>query len=272
MTDAVLPFGMTYRNLAARLLDEDPFNTGLWHQVDISKSPVHNTRELTDITVRCPIPITREFAQLSFDPSLPWAEDHFTERVSGVPYNPPPSATYWPYGNTARHTDGNTSMFSHTYPERFWPKYANRTATQYNIRDGVRFQYGDLMDVVNLLYAHPLTRQAYLPVWFPEDTGNVQNVRVPCSLGYHFMLRNAELSVRYFIRSVDFVRHFKDDVYMAARLTQWVCDAINRKTDEEYGVGAHMDDGAWIPGRLIMHISSLHSFVGDDAKLKEMIQ
>ena len=66
--------------------------------------------------------------------------------------------------------------------------------------------YGDLDDVVTLLTNDPLTRQAFLPMWFPEDTGVVHGTRVPCSLGYHFMQRDGRLSITYYIRSCDIVR------------------------------------------------------------------
>jgi thymidylate synthase len=117
---------------------------------------------------------------------------------------------------------------------------------------GIRYNYGDLNDVVALLKRSPMTRQAYLPVWFPEDTGANYEQRVPCTLGYHFLLRNGVLGITYFIRSCDFVRHFSDDVYMAGRLCQWVADQVA--------------DGN--VGYLSMHIGSFHIFDGDVAKLK----
>src|SRR5262245_41328374 len=76
--------------------------------------------------------------------------------------------------------------FSHTYMTRYWPK---------GLSTGIEFTPGDLMDIARLLVREPYTRQAYLPVWFPEDTGAVEEQRVPCSLGYHFMLRDFKLHV-----------------------------------------------------------------------------
>lgn len=260
--------------LAGVLRIQTPFNPETWHSVDVSKSPAHRMLEIRDVTMVYNVPY--HLAQLfgDIEPSAPWAEDHFQERVSGQPLNPPPSHRYWPYGNTTRHT--TDTKFSHTYPERFWPKFANVGEKRPNGRqvwvphNGIRYEYGDLMNVVDLLRRNPMTRQAYLPVWFPEDTGNVSNVRVPCSLGYHFMLQRTpehvwRLSCRYFIRSVDFIRHFRDDVYMAGRLMQWVCDQLQP--------GATMDDERFaVPGNLIMHMSSLHAFTGDMAKLKAMAE
>jgi len=110
-----------------------------------------------------------------------------------------------------------------------------------------------LRDVVNLLIKDPETRQAYLPVWFSEDTGATQGQRVPCTLGYHFMIRDNQLHVTYLIRAVDFVRHFRDDVYMAIRLAQWVNHQFN----------LDVSNPKVMMGNLTMHTMSMHCFAGD---------
>jgi thymidylate synthase len=107
---------------------------------------------------------------------------------------------------------------------------------------GIRYQYGDLNDVVEQLRRDESTRQAYLPIFFPEDTGAVHGGRVPCTLGYLFVMRYGFLHCTYYIRSCDFFRHFRDDVYLACRLTLWMTDQLNSGT----------------PGVLNMHIANLH--------------
>lgn len=203
--------------------------------------PQADTIELEDVSFAIQIPTSIDEWQTEIHPDLSWAEDHLLERVSGIPYNPPPSEKWWPYRrqDNQEFKDEN-EKFSHTYPERFWPKLAGNAST---LRRGIRFPYGDLLDLVELLRSRPGTRQGYLPVWNHEDTGAVEGQRVPCSLGYHFMVRNGELKCVYYIRSCDFFRHFRNDVYMAGRLCQWVAEQIQVQ-----------------PGRLVMHISSLHVF------------
>lgn len=181
------------------------------------------------------------------EPNLPWAEEHFHERISGIPLNPPPSHERWPFaqrGNT-EHRD-ESGRFSHTYPERFWPVYANDSEES---RRGIRFMYGDLHDLMMVLKVNSWSRQAYLPVWFPEDlTASNEGQRVPCTLGYHFMRnpRTGLLDMEYHIRSCDFVRFFKDDIYMAGRLLQHVADRVGLTV-----------------GTLVMNIANLHIFQGD---------
>lgn len=266
MTDAV-NFRRDYRHMVASLLDErPPIHTGEWQSMNTTASKAHATYELEDVLVNLnPMPATEGWARGSLKPDLPWADMHFAERVSGIPHNPPPSAASWPYAvrGHADHTD-DAGTFDHTYPERFWPKFANVGNTRPNGRqvfvphNGIRYEYGDLSNVVDLLVRSPMTRQAYLPVWFPEDTGAVYGQRVPCTLGYHFMIRDGALSCRYFIRSCDILRHFVNDVYFAVRLTQWICDQVNAQRENVF----------FEPGHLSMFITSLHGFVGDRAKLE----
>ena len=159
----------------------------------------------------------------------------------------------------AWHPDTGPAAFSHTYPERFWPKVAGKTSSPHQ---GIRFPYGDLNDVVNRLSKSPNTRQAYLPIWHPEDTSEGDNKRLPCTLGYHFIIRDGKLDISYFMRSTDLVRHFQDDVYMAVRLAQWVAEKVTY---------ANVHEGSpdeLRVGNLIFHTANLHIFEQDVDLLK----
>ncbi len=240
-----------------------------WQGQDVSGNRDMTPIELQNVIFEMNMPETMKQAAHQIKPNLPWADDHFEERVGGVPLNPPPSASTWPFAQAghADHTN-DAGQFSHTYPERFWPKHASHPESTCNVdiqaedeeefcdhggpNSGIRYNYGDLQDVVNLLKGDHHTRQAYLPIWFPEDTGTVDGQRVPCSLGYHFMIRAGLLHVTYMIRAVDFWRHFADDVYMAVRLGQWVRDEIESGQEANIGMG-----------NLTMHTMSMHCFAGD---------
>lgn len=245
-----------YRNFGAiankiqNLLASAPVvEVGEWQAIRNPDMPQMATIEAEDVSFTYNLPRTVDELAAEVRPNRDWADEHFAERVSGIPYNPPPSHVRWPYAqkSNAEHVD-ETTKFSHTYPERFWPKgvKSGRWESVEAANFGLRFAYGDLGDLVNLLRDRPGTRQAYLPVWYPEDTGAVSEQRVPCTLGYHFLVRNGELKVVYYIRSCDFFRHFRDDVYLAARLGMWVADQI--------GVRAT---------RLVMHVSSMHVFAAE---------
>lgn len=258
--------------LNKKFLEVQPVHTGEWQSQDISDKPMLATRELLNVSFEMPIaPNWMELATQT-GANLPWAEDHFQERVSGMPLNPPPSNAWWPYAQQGNADHKKGEKFSHTYPERMWPKYAgdwdaehpadsrqtveDRTELRDKPLHGIYFEYGDLADVVKQLQRGPLTRQAYLPIWFPEDTGAVHGERVPCTLGYHFLIRQGRLQITYYIRSCDYIRHFRDDVYMAGRLAQWVASQL---------------EGVEV-GNLYMHIVSFHIFEGDVAMMREKIK
>ena len=195
-------------------------------------------------------------------PNLPWADIHFKERISGIPLNPGESYKEWPFYGQDKDMRKHDEKFSHTYMERFWPKRAGYTWNNVD-HAGIRYNYGDLQDIVNLLVNKPDTRQAYLPVWFPEDTGNVNDVRVPCSLGYLFTQREGFLHVKYYIRSCDYLRHFRDDIYLTAKLVLWIIDACCVQSDYWKNIK---------PGIFSMDIASLHIFALEKPILEKLIK
>jgi hypothetical protein len=243
-------------DIGQALLAAPRVDVGSWQSQDVSGRPEMVSYELMHVRLEIMIAtIYQPKLAICTGANLPWAEDHFQERVCGQPLNPPPSEAYWPFavnGNAAHKAD---EKFSHTYPERFWPKYTNGQGIPLF---GIRYQYGDLRDIVRQLAKSPLTRQAYLPVWFPEDTGAVHGERVPCTLGYQFLVRNGLMDIEYHIRSCDFMRHWRDDVYMAGRLLQWVCEEVNTRLSPTIK-----------PHKLVMNIGSFHIFDGDRPMLKQ---
>jgi hypothetical protein len=250
------------QRLAQSLLRTTPFPAGHWQAMDVSSSRAHDTYELTDVSMVIDVPDDPYAWMHKADPDMPWAEQHFQERVSGIPHNPPPSHEIWPHAvrGNSDHTSGG--KFSHTYPERFWPLGAGGES---RVNMGIRYRLGDLSDLLQHLAAQPSTRQAYLPVWFPEDTGAVEGQRVPCTLGYHFMIREGKLSCRYYLRSCDLIRHWSNDVYMAGRLMQWMADMLNGAW-----AGATNKPIGLEPGELRIYISSLHAFRADEPKLQKL--
>jgi thymidylate synthase len=199
-----------------------------------------------------------EVMQMQTKCSIPWAEDHFIERVSRQPLNPGNEYKNWPYYKNVAWNDkqfrNQDEKFTHTYMERYWPKYAPQ-GSGHVANPGIRYDYGDLDDVVNLLLKEPHTRQAYLPVWFPEDTGSVHGGRVPCSIGYHILIRNRQLSIHYLIRACDYIRHLRNDVYLTMRLAYWIKDELMRRGEYKFSELSL--------GTMTMDIINLHVFYNE---------
>ena len=252
--------------LATKLWLGSRFDRGEVHAQKVT-DPLMATREITYVNAEYWVPEHRIHWSDMTQPNYPWAEDHFQERISGKPLNPPPSSDWWPYAQAKNTQHKKDELFSHTYPERIWCKEAGvRPGTEIrsdSVLDsvpnfGIRYGYGDLDNLVSILKKNPRSRQAYLPIWFPEDLEAAdQGERVPCTLGYHFMLTDdGRVNCFYPMRSCDFLRFMVDDIYMAGRLLQHIA--------------ARTQIGR--PGSLNISISSLHVFEGDMHKLQDMMK
>ncbi len=220
------------------------------------------------------------------NPNLPWADDHFEERVCGFPINPGIQWANWPWGGSADSFRDENGMFNHNYMERYWPKYAGSTEKSalkttkdwqeafgyvegggpYNPNRGIRNEYGDLDDLVKQLAANPLSRQEWFPIFHPEDVGEVVGGRKPCSLGYQFWVRDNHLHCYYPLRSCDFMHHMQDDIYLTIRLMLWVLEECQMATLLQGGTSPWDEITL---GTLTMHCTSLHVFANDFIKMQQ---
>lgn len=255
-----------------KLMDAPHVDTGHWQ--GLKNVPHTATRELRNVTFETSMPQSQEEALWFYDPNMPWAEDHFQERVSGYPRNPGNQYMNWPWYRGGVEDHKKTGLFSHSYMERLWPKYAGEGVSTIVPQRGVRYPLGDLNDVVSLLAREPHTRQAWLPIWFPEDTGAAgePNQRLPCSLGYQFQLRNDKLHVNYVMRSTDFLRYLRDDTYMGVRLGQWVMEQLVPRLVDGPVDGRDLNAAhPWATatmGTFSFTTFSLHVFEGDMSKMR----
>lgn len=272
-------FRAAINGLNSRLVHQGRrIDVGHWQGVPTEGRPDLTTVEVLNVSFACPMPPDNhddqrhigilDLLRAQIMPNLPWADDHFAERVSRNPSNPGVEYLNWPWWRGQTDKTQRAGVFDHTYQERYWPKHAGKHRRLFNTElgkyenFGIRYEYGDLDDVVGQLLEYPYSRQAYLPIFFPEDTGNVHRGRVPCTLGYHFMLRDGKLHMWYFIRSCDFVRHFRDDLYLSARLLLWVLEELVERELRGDSVGQ-----VWVdvdPGDFTFVCPSLHYHRGDE--------
>jgi hypothetical protein len=253
------------------LLSAPLVKTERWQGVKANQE----TRELRNVVFEVDLRGSEDldYFRSQIQPNLPWADDHFLERVGGHPVNPGKEWANWPFITPTAFKENR--RYNHNYMERLWPRYARRTDNgelpvkpksslrAYPEKDhrahyGIGHYYGDLQDLIELLATEPYTRQAYIPLFFPEDTGIGDGGRKPCTLGYQFLVRNDRLHIWYPLRSCDFLHHFKDDCYLAVRLLLWVLDECRKRNPKVW------DEIK--PGTFAMHCTSLHVFenkVGD---------
>jgi hypothetical protein len=236
-------------------------HTEKWQGKEIKHDPKYTMIETLNLSFSCQMSPDIKVIGEQIKPNFEWANEHFEERVGGLPLNPPPSHVRWPYAQKNNEEFGGLEKFSHTYPERIWPKFASDIPN--SKMSGIRYDYGDFNDVISLMHREPFTRQAFLPIWFPEDTGSVTGERVPCTIGYHFIRRGEWVHVVYYIRSCDFFRHFRDDIYLCAKKVFWLIEKLREKDPENWN---HVK-----PGMLTMHITSLHAWAVEKPLLKKIM-
>lgn len=249
------------------MTEAPPVKTERWQGVPVNT----DTFELYDVNFSVDLHGIDNLEHWALDTkaNIPWADDHFAERVGGEPLNPGVQWKNWPWNRSAANfvTQGR---FNHNYMERLWPKFARRTEDgslpaaigirRYPESDcrpkfGIAHGYGDLWDLVELLAREPFTRQAYIPLFFPEDTGISDGGRKVCTLGYHVMRRGNKCSIWYPLRSCDMIRHWPDDCYLAVRLLLWIIGRCRELNPASWG--------QVVPGEYGMHMTSLHIFASD---------
>lgn len=266
-------FKETRSHLLAWMREAPVVKTERWQGVPVNT----DTRELRNVVFDVALFGIENLDHWRGDvaPNLPWADAHFKERVGGEPLNPGEEWKNWPWGQSADKFRATNQRFNHTYAERLWPKFMRRTPdgklparTKSDIRaypekDPRPFyiaghHVGDLQNLVELLVQEPHTRQAWIPLFFPSETGFGDGGRKMCSLGYHFLVRDNKAHVWYPLRSCDMRRHWADDCYLAVRLLLWVIDRCRERSGFWRGV---------VPGSYAMHMTSLHIFENDHDEL-----
>lgn len=162
-----------------------------------------------------------------------WCQKEFTERISSE-VNPGKAwlirKDVWkPFLNS-------NGKFCYTYSERLSHNH-------------------NLERIIDELRAHPDSRQCFLPIFHPMDITYLGGKkRIPCSLGYQFIIREGLLHMTYFQRSADIAEHFGNDVWLAYRMLKFVAERVGVK-----------------PGYLFHNITSLHAYKKDWDKLKTCI-
>jgi len=224
-----------------------------WQAID----SLDNLYEVINRYLQMDMPETKEELAKECIADLPWAENHFKERINpNGNHNPGYEYQNWPYykvnkeDNDKKFRKEGGIFFSHTYMERFWPDTSIRGTGK------MGYTYGNFNDTIEKLKKDPGTRQAFFSIWHPQDQKD-HGVRIPCTIGYHFLIRGGKLHIAYLIRSCDIFRHFKNDIYMTIRLAQHVRDEV---------------DPSLKLGQMNMWIGSLHCWDKERPLLDLMIR
>ncbi len=146
----------------------------------------------------------------------------FFDRIAGYS-NPEPTIQQRPYWRELMEPNGK---FSYSYAERL----------------------SNHEHYLDALKRNKSMRGCFISIWdASKDFSNVgSGRRVPCSIGYHLLIRKGELSLIYFMRACDLARHFASDVYLAREFQAMAAEYVGA----EIGTFTHF-------------ISSLHVYKKD---------
>ncbi len=222
-------------------------STEVWTQTmqnkDISKDDRFSTHELQAF----------EFMVINGDDKdkMPgvtkeWADAEFKERVSKDFVNPGEAyklrEDVWSEFLVEQYAELEQESRELKFKE---PKFK----FDYTYNDRIMYQ---LQPVIDELKIRPESRQAIIELHNNKiDLKSFGTKRIPCSMFYHYMLRDGKLDVIYVMRSSDFATHFQNDIYLAIELRNYIASRI--------GVP---------PGKFIMFVSSLHIYKKDFDTLK----
>ena len=124
---------------------------------------------------------------------------------------------------------------------------AGRFAYTYSDRMGGKH----LQFIIDELKRHPTSRQLWLPVWDRlTDEKRRGEQRVPCSLGYWFVLRDKKLHLTYVMRSCDFHTHYPNDVALASIMLKFVAD----NTGHPVGTLTHFIGSLHVYAKDVSHV------------------
>jgi thymidylate synthase len=156
-----------------------------------------------------------------------FVKQDFLDRISDEPINPGKAIKLDKTGALAPYL--RTAGQFHTYPD---PGESAGVVTRMTTEPFLDYTYSERMwyqydEIINALIDKPGTRQAYLSVWHPDiDVFNLERKRVPCSIGYHFLIREHKLHMIYIMRSLEVSKCLGNDIYTSSMLLEYIADKV----------------------------------------------
>lgn len=209
----------------------------------VADDPQYETLELQFYSFSVTAPVPKDLS-----PTQPWADAEFAERISDRNLNP---GDAWKlrrdvWAEFLEGRERNAGHFAYTYSERLSRRQAQWRLGRSGGADEFQGVSTQLEQLVANIRTYPHNRNHLLSIWDRTDLWRVGEHRVPCSIFYHFLLRDGELMMHYVSRSCDIMTHMENDLYLAARLQALVAEQTQNQV-----------------GRFVATFDSLHSYAKD---------
>ena len=95
-------------------------HTEKWQGKDIKQDDRFAMIEILNHSFTCQVSPDLDVLREQIRPNVAWADEHFQERVGGIPLNPPPSHQRWPYAQKNNAEFGGAPKVSEA--RNFWGK------------------------------------------------------------------------------------------------------------------------------------------------------
>ena len=103
----------------------------------------------------------------------------------------------------------------------------DRVHGAYGHRIGFNTSVDQLSEVIKQLKQHKDTRQAVITLWRPDDILGVHQYKdIPCTLTWHFLVRNGMLHMHCNMRSNDAWLGYPNDVFANTMVMRYVATAL----------------------------------------------
>lgn len=131
--------------------------------------------------------------------STTFAEFDIQDRLSKEPVNPGKAIQFDETGVLSKYIRADGTL-RYTYSERV---------------------YNQIPKIVKLLKEKPSTRQAFISIWDPcLDIEVLEIERVPCSIGFQFLIRDGKMDLIYYMRSLEVSKCLGNDIYTSTRFLE----------------------------------------------------
>lgn len=177
--------------------------------------------------------------RLDLDPVQPWSDAEWADRRAAIMGQVSPLGTAWELRRDAHMNWEDFLEYDGAPIPQGMTLEECRQESPEAVGDPLRlaYSYGErlalndqVMKVIRELRVNPTSRQLYVAMWDPhQDIDRIGVRRVPCSIGWHFMMRGGLLHLTYTMRSCDFVTHWQNDVWLALKLLDFVCTKTGNK-------------------------------------------
>ena len=108
--------------------------------------------------------------------------------------------------------------------DKIWSTFLRAGSFDYTYNERICWQ---LDEIISELKENPDSRQCIIEVHDRnKDHSRMRKQRIPCSMYYQLLIREGRLDIIYNMRSSDYYNHFKNDIWLAIELRNYIANEV----------------------------------------------